>query len=270
MRSLLLTFFFLPALALTAQDNSATYNYKGRLFLYWGYNRSAFTNSDIHFEGPGYDLTMQDVTAADRPHRFSTDTYLNPKYVWYPQYNYRLGWYIREDWSISMGLDHMKYVVDAGQEVNWEGELGVLTDERPATLVLDSAVLQYEHTDGLNLVSVDVDRYWKLWRSANARTDLRLYTGAHAGPVIARSDVRLFSEGMNNRFNLAGYGLGVQTGLHFTFLQHFFVRNTLRAGYIHMPNVLTTGNADEQASQHFGFLQHAIVAGGCFRIGGKK
>ena len=265
----ILLLLLLSAGYLPAQDKPAR-TYEDRIFLYWGYNRTRFTTSDIHFEGPGYDFTLRDVTAADRPHTFKTDTYFNPKYVWYPQYNYRIGWYFKEAWSISLGLDHMKYVVDADQEVGVDGDLGVLTDERNATLVLDTTVLRYEHTDGLNLLSVDVDRYWNLWRATNDNTDLRLYTGANAGPVIARSDVRLFGEGMNNRFNIAGYGLGVQTGLHFTFFKHFFVRNTLRAGFIHLPHVLTTGDADEQASQHFGYFQHAIVAGGCFRIGGKR
>ena len=121
MRGLVLTFLFPLAVALPAQDSSATYSYKGRLFLYWGYNRSTFTSSNIHFQGPGYDFTLQNVTAADRPHRFTTDTYMNPKYVWYPQYNYRLGWYVRENWSISLGLDHMKYVVRPNQTVKING-----------------------------------------------------------------------------------------------------------------------------------------------------
>jgi hypothetical protein len=133
--------------------------------------------------------------------------------------------------------------------------------------VRDTNVLRYEHTDGLNLLSVDLDRYHTLWTGRRAQGDLRVYLGIHAGPVIARSDVRVFGEGLNNRFNIAGAGMGMQAGLHFSFLRHFFVRNMVRAGYITLPHVLTTGRAEDHAFQHFGFLQHAIVAGGALHLG---
>ena len=255
-------------LSLLTSMAQARMEHRGRVFLAWGYNRSAFTTSDIHLEGPGYSLTLKDVKATDRPHRFAFDTYFNPKYIWYPQYNYRIGWQFKEKWSISLGLDHMKYVMVQDQEVAWTGELSTKW-ERTATptLVLDTNVLRYEHTDGLNLLSVDLDHYHTLWTGSAQRSDLRAYLGVHAGPVIARSDVRVFGDGLNNRFNVAGAGAGMQAGFHFTFLKHFFVRNMVRAGYITLPHVLTTGRAEDHAFQHFGFIQHAIVAGGAVRLG---
>ncbi|MEZ4757992.1 MAG: hypothetical protein R2817_14285 [Flavobacteriales bacterium] len=242
----------------------------GELFLYWGYNRALFGRSDIHLEGPAYSITLHDVQAADRPHPFAWDTYFNPRYLWFPQYVYRLGWHFREEWSVSLGLDHMKYVVRPDQAVAWNGELKPGWERSVEDLmVLDSATLTYEHTDGLNLLSVDLDRYHRLWAAPTGTADLRLFTGVHAGPVICRSDVRLFGEGLNNRFNVAGFGVGAQAGLHFTFARHFFVRNMLRTGWIDLTHVLTTGRAEDSASQHFGFLEHAIMAGGAFRIGGR-
>ena len=52
--------------------NDKFYNY--RLYFYWGYNRDYFSHSDIHFHGPGYDFTVYDVTARDRPEKFSFKT----------------------------------------------------------------------------------------------------------------------------------------------------------------------------------------------------
>ncbi|MGZ5262889.1 MAG: hypothetical protein ACXWCF_03755, partial [Kaistella sp.] len=40
---------------------------KGQLFIFWGWNRAGFTNSDIHFEGNGYNFTLENVVAHDRP-----------------------------------------------------------------------------------------------------------------------------------------------------------------------------------------------------------
>jgi len=242
----------------------------GELFLYWGYNRSQFSRSDIHLEGPSYSFTLHAVEATDRPHPFAWDTYFNPRYIWFPQYVYRLGWQFREQWSVSLGLDHMKYVVRPDQAVDWSGELKPGWERRPGDrMVLDNATLSYEHTDGLNLLSVDLDRYHRLWASVRGTADLRLFAGVHGGPVICRSDVRLFGEGLNNRFNVAGFGVGAQAGLHISFARHFFVRNVLRAGWMDLTRVLTTGRAEDRASQHFGYLEHAIMAGGAIRIGGR-
>lgn len=246
---------------------------RGSMFLYWGYNRAWYTASDIHLYGPGYDLTLRDVRAKDRPSTFDLATYCSPASMWIPQYNYRVGWFLRNGVSLSLGMDHMKYVVQQDQEVLLEGRVDAERSARHARpagssgkVVLSEDLLRYEHTDGLNLLSVDLDKYQGLWHNNDHRFRLDFFAGAHAGAVIPRSDVRVFGEGINNRFNVAGYGLGAQTGLHITLFKHGFIRNTLRAGYIDLPKVLTTGSADTGADQHFWFVQHAITAGVLFHL----
>lgn len=245
---------------------------KGSFFAYWGYNRAWFSWSDIDFSGDGYDFTLRHVTATDRPSRFDASTYFGPTSVWIPQYNYRLGYRLNERWSLSLGMDHMKYVVRADQTVRMDGyvnssrSMQYTTNEGSRDVALAADFLQFEHTDGLNLLSLDADHWDLLWRDVRDRARLSLYEGLHAGPVIPRSDVRLFGEGLNNRFNVAGYGIGAQLGLHLSFLRHFFLRNTLRAGMIDLPRVLTTGRDEDHCSQRFWFVQHNIVVGGQFRL----
>lgn len=246
---------------------------KGEVFLQWGYNRAWFGRSDIHLDGPGYAFTLHDVEAHDRPSPFSFRQYFLPDEMWVPQYNYRAGWHFHDKWSISLGLDHMKYVVAQDQRVGFSGQLATKVPTPQSgqhDIVLSADFLQYEHTDGLNLLSIDLDRYLRLWRSSQGRWGLFLFAGAHAGPVIPRSDVRLLGRGINNRFNIAGFGVGAQAGASFTFLRHFFVRSTLRAGWIDLPNVLTTGSNDEHAQQHFTYVQHAVMLGARFRLKGKE
>ncbi|MBK9536978.1 MAG: hypothetical protein IPO10_17735 [Flavobacteriales bacterium] len=249
---------------------------KGSFFVYWGYNRSMYSWSDIHFDGSNYDFTLRHVKASDRQVPFSVKEYFNPKNIWIPQYNYRIGYFLKDRWAISLGLDHMKYVVDQGQTVRMDGSVSPDRSARYGSdvglsrdVVIEPELLTYEHSDGLNLLSVDLDHYDLLWMSKNERYYLRAYEGLHVGPVIPRTDVRLFGEGINNRFNIAGYGVGAQVGLHLTFLKHFFLRNTLKAGWIDLPNVLTTGKSEDHAGQHFWFVQHAVVLGGQFRIWSK-
>ena len=96
---------------------------KGKFFFYWGYNRAAFTNSDINFTGPGYDFTLQAVQANDRPQEFTFKEYFGITTMWQPQYVYRFGYFINDKWSISIGLDHMKYIMPQYQQVQIRGEI---------------------------------------------------------------------------------------------------------------------------------------------------
>lgn len=249
---------------------------KGAWFVYWGYNRSMYSTSDIHFSGPGYDFTLRQVKATDRPSDLSLDTYLNPRYIWLPQYNYRVGYFHRERWSLSLGLDHLKYVVQQGQQVRMDGWVSpsrsevFAMSEGSREVTLDEDFLTYEHTDGLNLLSFDLDHYNALWSSRDQRQRLHLFEGLHLGMLIPRSDVQLFGEGVNNVFHIAGVGAGAQLGLHFTFLQHLFLRTTGRITWVDLPSVLTTGTAEDRADQIFWAYQWNVALGGQFHLGRKK
>ncbi len=248
---------------------------KNRFFADWGYNRAQYTRSNIHFSGPGYDFILHDVAAQDRPEGFSFGGYFAPKNIWIPQYNYRVGWFLNDNWGLSIGLDHMKYVVRQYQTVRMTG---TISPDRSMTyagnsehdVVLAPDLLRYEHTDGLNLLSVDGDHYDRLWNSRNGKHAIFFSEGAFIGPVIPRTDVRLFGEGLNNRFNVAGYGAGVQVGVFTVLWNHVFLRVLAKGGYIELPNVLTTGKSGNSARQRFWFVQENVVLGVLIGRGGVK
>ncbi len=238
-----------------------------RVFIYWGYNRAQFSTSDIRFTGRDYNFTLQDVSALDKPEAFSLGNYFNPKNIWIPQYNYRVGWFLNDNWCFSVGLDHMKYVVEQNQYVQLSGTISA---ERSAAHALQDSqaevritpdFLAYEHTDGLNLLACDADHFSRIWSSASGRQALYFTEGLFTGPVIPRTDVRLFGEGINNKFHLAGYGLGGQAGIFALFADRIFVRANVRAGFINLPSVLTTGKAEDRAAQHFWFVQENVLIG---------
>ncbi|MBP8823541.1 MAG: hypothetical protein KBH07_07845 [Flavobacteriales bacterium] len=240
---------------------------KHRLFVYWGYNRAQYSRSDIRLTGNGYDFTLAEVAAKDRPEPFSLGGYFNPKTIWIPQYNYRAGWFLNDRWSLSLGLDHMKYVVANGQNVAIHGTISRERSEAHALADGSSEVrltpdfLAYEHTDGLNLLSVDADRYHLLWAGRSGKQALYFTEGAFAGAVIPRTEVHLFGEGLNNQFHLAGYGVGAQAGLFAVAADRLFLRAQVRGGFINLPSVLTTGKTGERARQHFWFLEENVVLG---------
>ena len=259
----------LTALLLTAPFASAQQGpaLKHRVFAYWGYNRAQFTTSSIHFTGNNYNFILHDVVAKDKPEALSLDNYFNPKNIWIPQYNYRVGWFLNDRWSFSLGLDHMKYVVVKGQLATLTGSISrerspaFATTAETGEVRITPDLLTYEHTDGLNLLAVDGDHYDPLWTGKNGKQALYVTEGLFVGPVIPRTDVRLFGEGINNKFHLAGYGAGAKLGLFTIFMDRLFISANVRAGYIEMPSVLTTGKTGDRASQHFWFVQENAAVG---------
>ena len=64
---------------------------KGQVFIFYGWNRAAFTNSDIHFSGNGYDFQLDNVVAHDRPTKFGL-VYFDPS--WFTVTSTISGWVI--------------------------------------------------------------------------------------------------------------------------------------------------------------------------------
>ena len=87
-----LGYFFLQA-GVQAQENAAK---PKNWSVSWGWNRAAFTSSDIHFWGSNHDSTLNGVQSADWPDEVSLasffDTYVNPLNMTVPQTNLRVGY----------------------------------------------------------------------------------------------------------------------------------------------------------------------------------
>ncbi len=138
---------------------------KGQMFVFYGWNRAAYSNSDIHFKGNGYDFQLNNVTAQDRPTKFGI-VYFDPSWFTVTQYNFRLGYFIKDNLALVLGIDHMKYVMDQNQTVNFKGHI---SDPEYAAMVqngqvnlADEKFLTFEHTDGLNYENLGLERYQSL------------------------------------------------------------------------------------------------------------
>ena len=134
---------------------------KGKFYIYWGGNRDSFTKSDIHFSGDNYDFTIENVEAEDKPKGWHID-YINPTRMTIPQTNFRLGYFINDHYNISIGLDHMKYVMKQDKAVNINGyypNQGTYGESLPNNQVLlTEDFLTFEHTDGLNYINTEFAR----------------------------------------------------------------------------------------------------------------
>ncbi|MCD8408107.1 hypothetical protein LNI96_09255 [Tenacibaculum dicentrarchi] len=247
---------------------------KGKFFAYWGWNWASYTDSDIHFKGDNYDFTLSNVKAQDRQTKFSFNKYFNPGNVTIPQTNYRIGYFFKENYTVSIGVDHMKYVMIDDQSVKINGNIndgnakydGTYNNE---TINLAEDFLRFEHTDGLNYVNVELKRFDDVshWFGLNLENlQINLTEGFGMGILYPKTNSKLLGKDRNDSFHLAGYGASVVAGVNISFLKHFYVQADLKGGHIYMPDVKTTSNSSDSASQNFFFLQKTILIGGKFRL----
>ena len=269
--TLMLLFFSVTMIAQKPTVEKVTN--KGKFYVYWGWNRGTYSNSDIHFKGENYDFTLSNVTASDRPTKFGLNPYFRIDKITIPQTNYRIGYFFKENYTISIGVDHMKYVMNRNQTVNINGTIntGSVFDKTYVNenIVLTEDFLTFEHTDGLNYLNVEVKRFddFSYLFGLNSRNlQINLTEGFGAGILFPKSNVKLLNKERYDDFNVAGWGASASIGLNITFLKHFFIQSDVKVGYINMTNVRTTKFKADSASQSFSFLENTLVFGGKFRL----
>lgn len=246
---------------------------KGKFYVYWGWNRGTYSDSDIHFKGENYDFTLSNVKASDRPTKFGFNPYFRIDRITIPQTNLRIGYFFKENYTISIGVDHMKYVMNQNQTVGINGTINTgSTFDKTYTneqIKLIEDFLTFEHTDGLNYINVEVKRFddFSYLFGLNSRNlQINLTEGVGAGFLLPKSNVKLLNKERYDDFNVAGWGISAGVGLNITFLKHFFIQSDLKVGYINMSNVRTTKNKVDSASQSFSFIENTLVFGGKFRL----
>ena len=257
---------------------------KGKVYINWGYNISWYNDSDIHFSGQGHDFVLYNVVAHDRPSKLSLD-YIKPTTWSIPQFNFRFGYFISDKYSISIGWDHMKYVADDYQTVKMYGYLdpSIVSDTLMQTNMgklnakysssglynqvdvemTPDDFIHYEHTDGLNYASIDIERYIELWQcSKYDRFGITLVTGAGAGLIIPRTDAHLFGSGENHFWNVAGWGSSLKIGLQINLTKLIYLQSDFKYGYLQMSNVHTSTHKDiDKATQHIVFYENYWLIG---------
>ena len=246
---------------------------KGKFFFFWGGNRESFSKSDINFKGADYNFTLYNVTAHDKPKGWHID-YINPKRMTIPQTNFRMGYFINDHYNISIGLDHMKYVMFQDRSVKIDGyypNQGSYNEVLPNNQVLlTEDFLTFEHTDGLNYIHTEIARVDDLSKTIGLpNTDkfqINITEGIGGGFLYPKTNAKLLGKDRHDDFNISGYGISAKIGLNFTFYKHFFIQTDLKGGYINMPDIKTTYNNADSASQHFLFWERMIAFGGIFKI----
>ncbi|MDO3694633.1 hypothetical protein QVZ41_07215 [Wenyingzhuangia sp. chi5] len=256
------------------QAQETEFKNKGKFYAYWGWNRAAYTQSDIHFKGPDYDFTLTDVVAKDRQTPFSVDKYINPANISIPQTNYGIGYFFNEHYSVFVGVDHMKYVTVQNQYMTIDGTIGASYPNYQGTYNGDviqetDDFLKFEHTDGLNYIHVSLNRFDDISSNFGIHSEnfvINLTEGIGAGILMPRTNVTLLGKERHDDFHVSGYGISAQMGFNFVIYKYFFIQTDVRGGYINMPDIRTTYDKADSASQDFIYMQAAVMLGGRFKL----
>ena len=248
---------------------------KGKFYVFWGGNRESYSKSDIRFKGADYDFTIYNVSAHDKPKGYHID-YVNPARMTIPQTNLRIGYFINDHYNISIGLDHMKYVMYNDRRVDYSGyypEEGnntfgeTISDDE---LLLTEDFLLFEHTDGLNYINTEISRVddisGLIGLPNTDKFQINVTEGIGGGFLYPKTNTTLLGKDRYDEFHISGYGLSVKVGLNFTFFKYFFIQTELKGGYIEMNDIRTTKDKADSAEQNFWFFQRIIAVGGIFRL----
>lgn len=277
---LVLGLAFFSSISYTQAQETLKYtsSNKGKFFVSWGGNRDSYSKSDIRFKGDGYDFTIKDATAKDKPKGWHVD-YINPTRMTIPQTNFKLGYFISDHYTVAFGVDHMKYVMHRDRNKTIDGYIDLPTDESGSiyngvynneTVFISSDMLKFEHTNGLNYVYAEFARFDDISSIFGIQnTDvfqINITEGLGAGVLYPKTNTTLLEKERYDEFHVSGYGLSANIGLNLLVLKHFFIQLDAKGGYINMQDIRTTSNTSEHAEQSFYFFQRVISFGGIFKL----
>jgi hypothetical protein len=272
-------FLFIPMLGICQEEERISPlnllgNREGQMFFTWGYNRAFYDESDIHFKGDGFDFTLYEVDAEDMPEPFKPSVYFDPGKLTIPQFNFRLGYYVKKNTAISMGWDHMKYHAISTQRVRMSGYIderynpgsqlvGTFNDEY---VTINKSFMDYHHSDGFNFVRLAIEQRVPLWMSRNGKHTLAANGAASIGFMLPWTDWTFFGVHYRNKPHVAGYGFSLATGMRFEFFKHFFIQGNVQIGKTNLTDILLQDHLDSRASQKIDFIERSWALGCYFPI----
>lgn len=250
-------------------------------YISWGYNRSAYTQSNVHIRGMGangpFDLTFASAKAQDMPERFQPKVYFHPGLFTIPQFDVRVARAVGGGWKLGLGWDHMKYKLSdqtlsasghaAAGDLAMAGVTDALALDPEAQMHMTEGELpwadgfNFEHSDGVNFVRVSLEREHPLFARGSRGGALNAFVMGSAGLAVCSTDFTWAGERTKNKQHVSGFGASVHGGLRLYGTPRLFVQTTAQAGVLSLPWIRIQGAGDAAADQRFGFAEFAFAVG---------
>jgi hypothetical protein len=277
MKLLFLLFLFLTFSAEAQTKKSKNSLKAGTLYGYWGYNRSAYTKSNLHVVGPGFDLTLKGAKAYDNPYPVGL-SYFSPSKITIPQFNGRLGYMIKNSIGISLGTEHMKYLfadhnkvklngfVNPGVDTVWSGNYDnqeVITDRRH---------FHYENSNGLNYINVQMTKFKNLYTPRNNNWfKATAQFGVGTGILFVYNDFKFAGSYDVSNPSVSGWGISAHGAVRLEFWNHFFLQADLQTGWNLQTHVrLKRNDRNWYAKQNYFYGMAGTYVGFLFYLKGGK
>lgn len=195
---------------------------KGELYGSWGYNKEWYTASSIHVKQPslGNDYTFVKVLAADKP---GWNEGIFNKAISIPQYNYRLGYFFKDNWAFEVNFDHTKYQVKQDQLLHIKGTM----NNQPVDYYIPNngsqQVLAYQLNNGANFLLFNIVHRKQLSNFNAKWFNLSLLLKGGIGVVIPHVQNTIFEKDNDQGFQFGGFCFGGEAAVRATFFKYGFI-----------------------------------------------
>jgi hypothetical protein len=247
-----------------AQQNVTTKK-KGTLYLSWGYNREAYSNSDIHFKNTttdNYDFVLVDAPAHDKPGFTDGIQQFLSNDLTIPQYNFHIGYLFnnKKNLGVELSWDHLKYVVNDNTIMHITGQIRGNQIDKDTFVSQDFIHLQ--HTNGNNYLMINLVKAHQLFKYKSFSIDLLGKVGA--GPLVSYSISTILGNKNDGRFRIHGYVIGTSVATRINFFKYLFVQPSFQYAFA---NYLSTElGADAVGRANHVFSSYTFMVEGGFRF----
>ena len=233
---------------------------KGEWYFSWGYNKEWYTGSNLHIKQPslGNDYTFVDVRAHDKP---GWDHDFFSKGLTIPQYNYRIGYFFKDNWALEISFDHTKYVVATNQLLHVKGtvngqQVNEFISNRPDAN--GNRYLEYQLNNGANFLMANIVHRTHLTNFNKPWFDASLFLKGGLGVMVPHVDATINGQHNNADFQFGGFGADAEAGVRATFWRHAYLEfankiDGLAYSHLHIGN--------GEAKQTFGCYQLVLSLG---------
>jgi hypothetical protein len=207
---------------------------KGQLYFSWGYNKEWYTFSNIHVrqESLGNDYTFRNVIGKDKP-GWDEKSILKQA-VSIPQYNYRLGYWFKDNWAFEINFDHTKYQVEPQQLLHIKGKMNFLPVD---TYLINRGNLQWELNNGANFFLFNLVHRIQIPRLQYKNFNVSLLMKGGVGFMTPHVENTILGQKNKPGFQFGGWDIGAEAALRFTFFKYVYLEYCNKAVYARYSNL---------------------------------
>lgn len=253
-------------------QNSNIFDSKGMFYISWGYNREAYSNSDIHFkntETDNYDFVLVNAPAHDKAGFNDGLSNFLDRDLTIPQYNLHLGYMFnnKHDLGIELSWDHLKYVVNDNATMHITGQIRGNQIDKDTFVTPNFIHLQ--HTNGNNYLMLNLVKRRTFYTNKYISVDVLGKVGA--GPLVSYSISTILGNNNSGRFRIHGYVIGTSICSRLNIYKYLFIQPSFQFAFADYLSTELGADAVGRATHRFTSYTFMLEGGFNFPVNwGKK